>query len=64
LLQAIRQRCSRTFVGNRYYEQMAETYSASKIVFNCSLKKDVNMRVFEALASGSLLLTNDLSENG
>ena len=33
-------------------------------VFNRSIKNDVNMRVFEALASGSLLVTNDLSENG
>ena len=34
------------------------------MVFNRSIKNDINMRVFEALASGSLLLTNDLGENG
>ena len=43
---------------------MARIYSASRIVFNRSIKDDVNMRVFEALASGSLLLTNDLAANG
>ena len=43
---------------------MARTYSAARIVFNRSIKNDVNMRVFEALACGSLLLTNDLSDNG
>jgi GT2 family glycosyltransferase/tetratricopeptide (TPR) repeat protein/2-polyprenyl-3-methyl-5-hydroxy-6-metoxy-1,4-benzoquinol methylase len=52
------------FVGQRYFEQMAETYSASRLVFNQSIRNDVNMRVFEALASGSLLITNDLADNG
>jgi GT2 family glycosyltransferase/2-polyprenyl-3-methyl-5-hydroxy-6-metoxy-1,4-benzoquinol methylase/tetratricopeptide (TPR) repeat protein len=61
LLQA---KFKNVFVGNRYLEQMAATYSASKIVFNRSLKNDVNMRVFEALAGGSLLVTNELADNG
>jgi spore maturation protein CgeB len=39
---------------------MAETYSASRIVFNRSIRDDLNMRVFEALACGSMLLTNAL----
>ena len=33
-------------------------------MFNRSVRNDVNMRVFEALACGSLLVTNDLSDNG
>lgn len=52
------------FVGQRFFEQMASTYSASRLVFNRSVRNDVNMRVFEALACGSLLITNDLAENG
>ena len=43
---------------------MARIYSASRIVFNRSIRNDVNMRVFEALACGSLLVTNDLADNG
>ena len=43
---------------------MARIYSASRIVFNRSIGNDVNMRVFEAVACGSLLVTNDLAENG
>ncbi len=43
---------------------MARIYSASRIVFNRSIGNDVNMRVFEALACGSMLVTNDLAENG
>ena len=50
--------------GRRFFEEMAQTYSASRTVFNRSIRNDVNMRVFEALACGSLLLTNDLRDNG
>jgi 2-polyprenyl-3-methyl-5-hydroxy-6-metoxy-1,4-benzoquinol methylase len=64
LLDRIQRRFPNTFVGQRYFEEMAQTYSASRIVFNRSIRNDVNMRVFEALASGSLLMTNDLTENG
>ena len=54
----------RMFVGRRYFEEMARTYSASRLVFNRSVRNDVNMRVFEAVACGSLLMTNDLADNG
>ncbi|MBI3464556.1 MAG: glycosyltransferase [Planctomycetes bacterium] len=64
LVRLIQSRYSNCFVGQRYFEQMAETYSASRIVFNRSIRNDINMRVFEAVACGSLLLTNDLSDNG
>ncbi len=46
--------------------EMARLYSESRIVFNCSLHAEVNMRVFEGPASGAVLLTdrigNGLSE--
>ena len=42
-----------------FLEEMAELYSASKIVFNNAIRNDLNMRVFEALCSGSLLLTDN-----
>ncbi len=64
LVECIRERFPSTFVGQKYFDEMARTYSASRIIFNRSVANDVNMRVFEALASGSLLLTNDLAENG
>lgn len=64
LLELIGRKYPNTFVGRRYFEAMAEIYSASRIVFNQSVGNDVNMRVFEGLASGSLLLTNDLSDYG
>ena len=51
-------------IDRRYFAEMAHAYSASRIVFNRSIKNDINMRVFEAAACGSLLMTNDLQSNG
>jgi FkbM family methyltransferase len=64
LLDLLQRRFRDSFVGQRFFEEMARVYSASRLVFNRSIRNDVNMRVFEALACGSLLLTNDLSDNG
>ncbi len=64
LLGIIQRRYRNSFVGQRYFEEMACAYSAARIVFNRSIRNDVNMRVFEGVACGSLLMTNDLSENG
>ena len=64
LLRLIQRRFPRSFVGQRFFDEMARTYSSARIVFNRSIRNDVNMRVFEALACGSLLLTNDLRDNG
>jgi GT2 family glycosyltransferase/tetratricopeptide (TPR) repeat protein len=64
LLDLIQRRFRNTFVGQRFLDEMAKTYSESRIVFNRSLRNDVNMREFEALSCGSLLVTNDLKDNG
>jgi GT2 family glycosyltransferase/tetratricopeptide (TPR) repeat protein len=64
LLRLIQERFPNSFVGRRFFTEMARTYSESRIVFNRSLANDINMRVFEALASGSLVMTNELRENG
>ncbi|TWT43066.1 SPBc2 prophage-derived glycosyltransferase SunS [Thalassoglobus neptunius] len=64
LLERLLHEFPRTYVGQKYFEEMADVYSASKIVFNRSISNDVNMRVFEGLCSGAMLLTNSLRENG
>ena len=64
LLGLIQRRYPNSFVGQCYFDEMARTYSAARIAFNRSIRNDVNMRVFEAVACGSMLLTNDLSDNG
>lgn len=46
--------------GKKLFEEAAEAFCSSKIVLNISIKDDINMRVFEALATKSLLLTNEL----
>ena len=48
------------FYGQRLFEEAAQVYSNSKIVFNIAMDRDVNMRVFEALGTRSLLLTDDI----
>ena len=47
-----------------FLEEMAEVFSRSKIVFNISARDDLNMRVFEALCSGSMLLTDEARGSG
>jgi len=64
LVRLLRMYYPEMFVGNAYFQDMARIYSASKIVFNRSVLNDLNMRVFEALASGSLLITNELNDAG
>ena len=45
-----------------YWDDMARVFSQSKIVFNEAIKNDLNMRVFEAMSTGSMLLT-DMAKN-
>jgi glycosyltransferase involved in cell wall biosynthesis/ubiquinone/menaquinone biosynthesis C-methylase UbiE/thioredoxin-like negative regulator of GroEL len=51
--------CQRKFMN-----EMAEHYSKSRIIFNNAINNDLNMRVFEALCSGSLLVTDSAPGSG
>lgn len=64
LLGLLKSKYPNCFVGQCYFEEMAQRFAESRIVFNRSIRDDINMRVFEGLCSGSLLVTNDLSQNG
>jgi len=61
---------SNFYYGQKRFEEAAKIYGDSKIVFNISMTDDINMRTFEAMATGSFLLTNwiptieDLFEDG
>lgn len=46
-------------IGKAWPEEMAQIYAESRIVANACINRDVNMRVFEALASGALLITDE-----
>lgn len=58
------------FFGQRKFAEASEKFNKSKVVLNVSMKQDLNMRVFEAMGSGSFLLTDsvpsldDLFEDG
>ena len=48
----------------KFMDEMAEHFSSSRIVFNNAINNDLNMRVFEALCSGSLLVTDSAPGSG
>jgi spore maturation protein CgeB len=51
-------------VERSFFRDMARTFAESRIVFNNAARDDLNMRVFEAMASGSMLLTDAAPGSG
>lgn len=45
-----------------FWDEMAQLFSASHMVFNNAVRNDMNMRVFEVMSIGSLLLS-DMAHN-
>ena len=67
LLQEMRERYPHSFIGRAPYTQMARIYHEAKIGFHyieCTspLQDMVSMRVYEVLASGTMLLANKLPD--
>lgn len=58
LIQKIRNKFPNSYIGKADHKDIGSIYSQSKIVFNRSIRNDLNMRVFEGLCSGSCLITN------
>lgn len=58
MLEAIKQRYPNSHIGTADFREMASIYAQSRIVFNHSLRGDVNMRLFEGTASGTVVLTD------
>jgi spore maturation protein CgeB len=63
LLNELRQRFN-IYYERCFLEKMGEVFSQSKIVFHKSAKDGLAMRVFEVLASGSMLLTDEAKGSG
>ncbi len=63
-LSALQDLFQNTFIGKCNPEELFDLYMNSKIVFNFSPMNDLNMRFFEAIGSGALLMTNKVTENG
>lgn len=47
-----------------FWNEMAKLFSQSQIVFNEAVKNDLNMRVFEVMSTGTLLLTDMAQHSG
>jgi O-antigen biosynthesis protein len=50
------------FYGKVPYTEMADMYGKAKLGINKSVSYDMNMRVFEVMCSGTLLITNYLDD--
>ena len=64
LLESIRSNIPDIFIGSAEPAEMGHIYAQSKIVFNKSINNDVNMRYFEAMGAGAVLLTDSVRANG
>lgn len=62
-LQALRERYPNSFIGGADPCGLGAIYGRARIGFNYSIADDVNMRMFEVMASGALLVTNRLSHD-
>lgn len=45
-------------------QEMGLIYAQSKLVFNKSVNNDLNMRYFEAMGAGAVLITDPIKDNG
>lgn len=64
LLTRLKNDFPNSFIGTANCKDIGKIYSQAKIVVNYDVNNDINMRVFEALCSGSLLITNKINNNG
>ncbi len=58
LLDRLKARFPNSYIGRAAHAEMGRIYAESKIVFNDSPLHNLNMRVFEALGSGSCMVCN------
>jgi spore maturation protein CgeB/ubiquinone/menaquinone biosynthesis C-methylase UbiE len=59
IMRTLGKRFPNSKIGQFWPEEMARVYAQSRIVVNACVNRDVNMRVFEAMASGALLITDE-----
>jgi hypothetical protein len=64
LLDALSKVFPKIWRGKATVQEMGKIYSQARLVFNKSLNNDVNMRFFEAMGSGAVLLTDPVTNNG
>jgi Glycosyl transferases group 1 len=64
MLAAIRKEFPNVFMDTASPQDMGRIYAQAKLVFNKSVNNDVNMRYFEAMGAGAVLLTDPALNNG
>ncbi|MDA1274285.1 MAG: glycosyltransferase [Verrucomicrobia bacterium] len=64
LLKKLAERRFHVEVERCFWHEMALVFSKSRVVFNNAVRNDLNMRVFEALSTGSFLLTDVPAKSG
>lgn len=64
LIEKLQKEFPNSYIGGASGQEMYSIYSQAKIVFNKSINNDINMRYFEALGNGAMLLTDKIVENG
>ncbi|MDD4878942.1 MAG: glycosyltransferase [Candidatus Omnitrophica bacterium] len=63
LLKLLARRYPESYIGRADSRFMSNIYSSAKIGFNYSINDDINMRMFEVLSCGALLVTNRLKDD-
>jgi hypothetical protein len=64
LIEKLKKEFPNSFFGGASGQEMYKIYTQAKIVFNKSINNDINMRYFEALGNGAMLLTDKIYKNG
>ena len=64
LIENLKSKFLNHYFGRANPADMARIYSSSYLVFNRSVRNDVNMRFFEAMGSGAVLISNEIVDNG
>ncbi|MBN2120464.1 MAG: glycosyltransferase [Candidatus Omnitrophica bacterium] len=63
-LKLLKKKYPNSFIGQAPYTKIPEIYSSAKIGFNSCIRNDINVRTFEIMACGSMLMTNLIKGNG
>jgi len=55
---------SNHYMGPAHFNDLQDYYGQSRIAINYSINNDINMRIFEAMGAGALVVTNQIKDNG
>ncbi len=52
------------YMGRASFTELRDYYSKARIVVNYPINNDINLRIFEAMSSGALIITHRITNNG